>query len=117
METFKERLLELMNFHGITGKDLGLECGVSRGAVNRWTTRDQMPAADTAVKIAKRLGTTVEYLITGEDASGYSQPVLDLAVKIDQLSQNDRLVIASAVDTMLRQKYIQEKGETLERHA
>jgi len=43
--------------------------GVHKRAVDTYVrTNSSMPPADTAVKIAKALGVTVEYLVTGEDS-------------------------------------------------
>ena len=43
------------------------EIGVSTGTMSSWITHDRIPKADVAVKIAKALGVSVEYLVTNED--------------------------------------------------
>jgi len=58
-----------------------------------------MPPADAAVKIAKALGVTVEYLVTGEDPST-SKEASRLARNILNLSKRDQRLITSLVRTM-----------------
>lgn len=48
--------------------DLTKACDLPESAVRRWVG-GSVPAADTAVKIARFLGVSVEYLITGEDSA------------------------------------------------
>ena len=43
------------------------EIAVSSGTMSSWITHDRLPKADLAVRIAKALGVTVEYLVTGDD--------------------------------------------------
>lgn len=52
----------------ITAKDLGLLTGIGYRTIESWTsTKKIMPRADSAVKIARALNTSVEYLVTGEE--------------------------------------------------
>jgi transcriptional regulator with XRE-family HTH domain len=40
---------------------------VAKGTFSSWKTRNILPRADVAFKIAEALGVTVEYLLTGRD--------------------------------------------------
>lgn len=42
------------------------ELGISLNTLRGWISKDILPRADEAVRIAKALDTTVEYLVTGE---------------------------------------------------
>ena len=48
---------------GITATELAKRTGLRQAVLSRYETGKRMPKADTAVKIAKALGTTVEKLI------------------------------------------------------
>lgn len=43
------------------------EIGVATGTMSSWITYDRIPKADVAVKIAKALGVSVEYLVVGDN--------------------------------------------------
>lgn len=52
------------------------EAGIASNAISSGKSRHSYPTAETAVKIAKTLGVTVEYLVTGEHPKGYIAPKL-----------------------------------------
>jgi transcriptional regulator with XRE-family HTH domain len=58
-----------------------------------------MPAADVAVKIAKALGVTVEYLVTGENSST-SKELSGITRSILNLNKRDQKLIALMVRAM-----------------
>ena len=67
---FRERLREEISFVGLSNKELAARAGITlRSLVSYVSGQSCMPSADVAVKIARALGTTVEYLVTGQDAS------------------------------------------------
>ena len=49
----------------ITKKDLAEKIKISYNTLQSWITKDRLPDAEQAVKIAEYLNTTVEYLVTG----------------------------------------------------
>lgn len=66
---FKARLKSEMSYNDIILKELASSAGISVRTLESYVdSRERMPAADVAVRIAKALGTTVEYLVTGEDS-------------------------------------------------
>ncbi|GHV71372.1 hypothetical protein AGMMS49928_22840 [Spirochaetia bacterium] len=65
---FKQNLREELNFQDLTVKELAVRAEVAKGALEMYLgVRESMPPADAAVRIAKALGVTVEYLVNGED--------------------------------------------------
>ncbi|GHV24943.1 hypothetical protein FACS189498_2720 [Spirochaetia bacterium] len=68
--SFKQNLRAELDFQDITVKELAARAEVAKGALEMYLgVRESMPPADTAVRIAKALGVTVEYLVNGEDSS------------------------------------------------
>ena len=66
---FRQNLREELDFQDLTVKELAAKAEVAKGALEMYLgARESMPPADTAVRIAKALGVTVEYLVNGEDA-------------------------------------------------
>lgn len=66
--TFKENLKEILEYKDMTVKELAYITGISdRSIGNYLNSRESMPPADYACRIAKALNTTVEFLVTGKD--------------------------------------------------
>lgn len=66
-QVFKERLSDELNYQGISKIDFAAKVGISINTLNMYLYRGSIPAADIAVKMAKTLNTTAEYLVAGED--------------------------------------------------
>ena len=66
---FKERLSDELNYQGISKLDFAEQVGISINTLNMYLYRGSIPAADVAVKMARALNTTTEYLVTGEDST------------------------------------------------
>ena len=49
----------------MSNKEFAGKLGISINTLNMYLYRDSIPSADIAVKMAKVLNTTTEYLITG----------------------------------------------------
>ena len=65
---FKENLKSELLYQDMLVKELATKTGISRHTLDNYlNVRENMPTADIAVKIAKALGVTVEYLVTGEE--------------------------------------------------
>lgn len=64
--TFKTTLRGELDFQNKTVKELAIETGISQRTLEGYlSARGSIPPADVAVKIAKALHVTVEYLVTG----------------------------------------------------
>ena len=67
--SFWDRLKQEIKEKNTTQAWLAATTGVSFGTLRKWLTNKTMPNADQAVAIARALGVTVEYLVTGTDSS------------------------------------------------
>ena len=108
MKTFADRLREEMEFMGLSRKELAYRADVKRRALDMYLgTQCSMPPADAAVRMAKAVNVTVEYLITGEtpspkakrnrllalehDLESLPQPVIDsVSTMIHTLAENEK---------------------------
>jgi len=67
---FKENLRNELNYQGITVKELSSRTGISIASLDCYLgTRATVPSVENAVKIARELKVSVEYLVIGEDAA------------------------------------------------
>ena len=97
---FAKNLKQELTYIGMLKKELATASGVNKRAIDTYVrTNSSMPPADTAVKIAKALGVTVEYLVTGEEPS-INNEVSRLTRSILNLNKRDQMLINSLVKAM-----------------
>jgi transcriptional regulator with XRE-family HTH domain len=96
----KQNLRKELDFQDLTVKELSAKAEVAKGALEMYLgVRESMPPADVAVRIAKALGVTVEYLVNGaesphEKASLSSNfPLHQLGRSLEKLSEEDKKVV------------------------
>lgn len=65
-KTFKDRLIDELEYQGISKKEFAEKTGISTNTLNMYLYRNSIPSADIAVKMAGALNTTVEYLVCGK---------------------------------------------------
>ena len=71
---FKDNLKSELQYKGMLVKELAVESGIKKETIDSYlSARSQLPNVDTGVKIAKALGVSVEYLVTGEDSQKNAQ--------------------------------------------
>lgn len=69
MSNFWRRVDEELEYKGISRTYLAKECGFSLTNIGQGIKLGSTPSAETAVKIAKVLDVSVEYLVTGAEGS------------------------------------------------
>lgn len=99
---FRENLKKELNYRGILVKELASASGVKKRAIDTYLLSEKasIPPADTAVRIAKVLGVSVEYLVTGEELV-IPQDIRQIVRRLRQLDQKDRQIIAVLTDALL----------------
>lgn len=106
--SFKNNLKDELNYKGISSKELSNLSGISQGSLSNYLKENSsIPAADIAVKIAKALNVTVEYLVTGQNSTvhtkEYSTDIKIIADKIEKLSEHDKNIVSSFIDILLKE--------------
>lgn len=61
-----ERVQKLIGEQGITIKQLERECELANATIRRWQT--QTPNIESVRRVAQRLNTTIDYLVTGRNS-------------------------------------------------
>lgn len=64
---FSQNLKNEFAYAGISAKELSKKSGVNPHALNNYLSKNQIPSVETGVKIARALGVTAEYLVSGKD--------------------------------------------------
>ena len=66
---FWERVDDLLDRTGINKKTLAYDAGFDASNITKGIKNNNVPSAETAVKIAKVLGVSVEYLVNGTETT------------------------------------------------
>jgi transcriptional regulator with XRE-family HTH domain len=111
---FRENLKSELLYQDMMVKELAQITGISRHTLDNYlNVRENMPTADVAVKIAKALGVSVEYLVTGEE-SQQEKPALGtetraLIQNFKLLNEDDRKMIIAIIQ--LFKNHNRKKGD------
>ena len=71
----------LMHERGVTAYKVYKATGVAQSTLSYWKRGQSQPKANKLMKIADYLGTTVEYIITGDIGRKYSEKVLAASIQ------------------------------------
>ena len=68
---FRERLRDEIAFSGLSNKEVAARAGITiRSLVSYVSSQACIPSAEVAVRLARVLNTSVEYLVSGEKSRG-----------------------------------------------
>ncbi len=65
MNSFWDNVAQELDYLGMTNKSLAEKVGITASNIGKGLRQGSVPSAETAVKIAKVLGVSVEYLVAG----------------------------------------------------
>lgn len=116
--SFKENLREQLNFSGMYVKELAALSGVKKQTIDSYlNTHSCMPSADAAVAIAKALGVSVEFLVTGKEIKkkGVRYPIEAriIAEIIAELGEKNRKMAVAIIKSMKKQEEEEKNHEKL----
>ena len=106
METdFKTNLRAELDYLGLTVKELSAKTGIAKGTLDCYLgARASMPPADIATKIAKALGVTVEYLVTGKETRKKDTLLVRSIInELDKLNKKDIETILGLAKVLTQQ--------------
>ena len=73
---FKENLKSELVYTGMLVKELSAKTGIKKHTLDNYlNTHNSIPNAESAVKIARALGVSVEYLVTGTEKKPEKRPL------------------------------------------
>ena len=103
---FWNRVEEELNFQGKTKKELAIITGIKEHTLHKGFERKSSPSADTALKIAKVLNVSIEYLITGKDPEKaqtdmrIDTEIKAMITKMNKFSPEEKQVIFDMVEVL-----------------
>ena len=112
--SFASNLKELLELREMQIKELSAKTGISKNTIDNYLSgQKSIPNAQNAIKIAKALNTTAEFLVTGESGlkgqQFFSRSKKDVPAKckklfaaIQKLDEADFASVTVLVESMLR---------------
>ncbi|MDR1419111.1 MAG: helix-turn-helix domain-containing protein [Treponema sp.] len=108
---FKENLKSELNYKGMLVKELAALSGIKKHTIDNYlNSHNAMPSAEAAVRIAKALDVSVEYLVTGKENGrrinhSASSPNLRLFLhNAEQLNVKNRKIALALLKTLIREQ-------------
>ena len=103
-----------LKFQGISRKELSYMVNVKEMTIHKGIERDSVPSADTALKIARALNVSLEYLLDMEEnhapslttptdqqqATKLYRKYSTILNQLEKLSQKERTAVTQLVDTL-----------------
>ena len=107
---FATRLMEKMAEKGMTQADLCRSTGLATSMISHYCTEQRTPSVPVAVKIARALGTTVDYLASGESEKAKQKKkgaqAVALLDKLNSLNAQGQAKAKSYIEDLLEiEKY------------
>ena len=112
--SFKENLKEAMYCKNLTTIQLAEMTGINSGTISSYLkTKNSMPPVDKALKLAKALDVSIDFLVNGFDEktessiqqkSPFSIEVFKIAQKLDGLEKDELAIITSMIDLLKKRK-------------
>ncbi len=104
---FWKKVDEELSFLGKSRKELANAMGFDAAIISFGIKRNSVPAADTALKVARFLGVSIDYLLDMNDESSQKSlnpQISEIENKLRRFSQNDLNVILTVVNA-INEKY------------
>jgi len=105
---FKERLRDEIEYRGLLVKEVSAAVGISNSTFLSYIdARGVLPNVETAVKIAKYLGVSVEYLVDGNSEEiknevSFHSEKMQLNESYEKLSSHDKTILVKIADAMCK---------------
>jgi transcriptional regulator with XRE-family HTH domain len=108
---FRENLKSQLKYSGMLVKELAALSGIKKKTIDSYlTAQGYSPSVEAAVSIAKVLGVSVEYLVTGTDSKNESslasipQDLRELVIILKKLNSKDRQIVLEIAQMLKTEK-------------
>lgn len=98
---FGQRLLSTRKKKKISQEELAKQIGVHAPVIGRYERDEVKPSIETAFKIAKALGVSLDYL-TGLSDLELDKNIVDVVTNLQKLNNEDREHIFTTINALIR---------------
>ncbi|MBQ0003594.1 MAG: helix-turn-helix domain-containing protein [Treponema sp.] len=113
MTGYAQRVLDELEYQGLKKSDLVNNLGIPDSTVRGWWAKDTIPAADTALKVARFLNVSLEYLITGEEREPRKESTIHDFVTDEEYNYLYKYRVLPDHDKIMMKKIIDAAYESL----
>jgi transcriptional regulator with XRE-family HTH domain len=118
---FRKNLRDELIYQDITVKELSAKSGIAKGALDCYVGKQaSMPPATTAVKIARALGVSVEYLVSGQQEQREEIVILSnprlryILALLEDLDEKGQDIMAGIAQVLKRHRLTTEQWEDID---
>ncbi|MCF6264397.1 MAG: helix-turn-helix domain-containing protein [Xanthomonadales bacterium] len=109
-KAFGSRVKEMRKNRYWTQKDLANRVNIRFQLLNKYEGGQHIPPADTLIRLAKTLDTTVDYLLTGDPV--HDEPLANANLyrrfqTLEALNNEDRTTIISVIDAIIAKRQVE----------
>lgn len=97
MSLFWNQATDIMDKKKMRQADVARSLGVSKTTVFNWINRDTLPQVDKALKLADILGTSVHYLVTGQDPAELPYRIKELLRLAQGLNESELIYFCEQI--------------------
>ena len=113
MSELGKRLQQLRKQQNISQTNLAQKVGISYAQLSRYENKGTQPPAEVLKKIADVLGTTVDFLVSGDaDQKARSMisdnELLQQFKAVEQMDEDDKSTIKKLIDAFITKRKIQQ---------
>jgi len=87
---------------GWSQSDLAEQINASREIIGKYERNENSPYLEMALKMAKALGVTVDFLLGESEYTTYDQDTLDRIKSIEKMDTNTKSVLFNVIDTYIQ---------------
>jgi transcriptional regulator with XRE-family HTH domain len=110
--SFRENLKAQLAYKGLLVKELAAQSGIKKQTIDSYLRENgYTPSAEAAVAIARVLGVSVEYLVTGEEArlrerqtAAFSGTVRSILGGLEALDDDDCRIVLALVEALRKRQ-------------
>ena len=109
-KAFGERLKQLRKDKGWTQKQLGNKIGVTYAQLNKYEGGTNAPPLDKLHSLASALGTTIDYLVTGnlsEDIPFHNTRLIQRFRELEGFEPEDQETVIKLIDAMIVKRRVE----------
>ena len=105
-----ERINEICEKKGIVRKKIAQDLDIADNSFSTWSARGTIPAADIALKIAKYLNVSLEWLITGTEPEELRLEEREILEKWNSLEEGQKETVTILLNALSEQNAKKERS-------
>lgn len=119
-KAFGARVKEMRKHRHWTQKELANRIGIRFQLLNKYEGGQHIPPAETLIKLADALDTTVDYLLTGDPVKEEPLASANLFRRfktLETLSDEDRSTVISVIDAIIAKRQVENAIKPVDQQA